>query len=135
LRSRRVYSNSRTSQHFMEPEGSLPCPQEPSTGPQPEPDQSNPYNLNVRWVPCHHGMARPQVADVGDALQVWRVAANILNKQSRTAEKWWSFNLGVGRGANNSSPSKISLLRKITRSLGPGRFPWINDLSESSKQR
>jgi hypothetical protein len=27
----------------MEPEGSLLCPQEPSTGPYPEPDQSNPY--------------------------------------------------------------------------------------------
>jgi hypothetical protein len=22
---------------------------------------------------CHHGMARPQVADGGDALQVWRI--------------------------------------------------------------
>jgi hypothetical protein len=35
---------------------------------------------------CHHGMARPQVADGGDHLQTWRVAANILNKQSRTAD-------------------------------------------------
>jgi hypothetical protein len=28
----------------MEPEGSLACSQEPSTGPYPEPEQSNPYN-------------------------------------------------------------------------------------------
>jgi hypothetical protein len=34
---------------------------------------------HVRWVPCHHGMARPQVADGGDALQFWMAAANILN--------------------------------------------------------
>jgi hypothetical protein len=33
LRSRQLCSHSRTSQHFMEPEGSLPCPQQPSTGP------------------------------------------------------------------------------------------------------
>ena len=33
-----------------------------------------------------------------------RVAANILNKQSRIADTGWSSGLGVGRGANNSSP-------------------------------
>jgi hypothetical protein len=59
---------------------------------------------HVRRVPCHHGMADPQVADGGDALQVRNVAANILNKQSRTADKRWSSSLGVWRGANNSSP-------------------------------
>jgi hypothetical protein len=32
-------------------------------------------------------MARPQVANGGDGLQIWRVAANILNKQSRTADR------------------------------------------------
>jgi hypothetical protein len=47
-------------------------------------------------------MARPQVADGRDALQVWRVAANILNKQSRTADKKWSSSWGVGRGVKNS---------------------------------
>jgi hypothetical protein len=49
-------------------------------------------------------MARPQVVDGGDALQVWRVAANILNKQLQAVDKGWSSSLGVGRGANNSSP-------------------------------
>jgi hypothetical protein len=52
----------------------------------------------------HYGIARPQVADGGDGLQIWRVAANILNKQLRTADKGWSSSLGVQRGADNSSP-------------------------------
>jgi hypothetical protein len=60
------------------------------------------FLLHVRWVPCHHGMACLQIADGGDTLQFWRVAANILNKQWRTADKGSSSSLGVGRGANNS---------------------------------
>jgi hypothetical protein len=44
LRSRQSCSHSRTSQHFIEPEGALLCSQEPSTGPCPEPDRSNPYH-------------------------------------------------------------------------------------------
>ena len=35
---------------------------------------------------------------------IWIVAANVLNKQSRTADKGWSSSMRVGRGANNSSP-------------------------------
>jgi hypothetical protein len=54
--------------------------------------------IHVRWVPCHHGMARPQVADGGDGLQIWRVAANILNKQSRQPTRGglpdWGFGVG-----------------------------------------
>jgi hypothetical protein len=49
-------------------------------------------------------MARPRVADEEDGLQIWRVAANILNMQSRTADKEWSSSLGVERGANKSTP-------------------------------
>jgi hypothetical protein len=66
--------------------------------------------FHFKWVPCHHSMARPQVADGGDGLQIWRVAANILNKQSWTADKGWSSSLGVGRGANNSSSGSSNSL-------------------------
>jgi hypothetical protein len=53
--------------------------------------------VHVEWVHCYHGMARPQVAHGGDALQIWRVPANILNKQSPTDDKGCSsFGLGVG---------------------------------------
>jgi hypothetical protein len=51
---------------------------------------------HVKCAPCHHGMVRPQVADGGDGLQIWRVAANVLNKQSRIANRGWSSSMGVG---------------------------------------
>ena len=35
---------------------------------------------------------------------VWMVAANVLNKQSRTVDEGFSSKFGVGRGANNTSP-------------------------------
>jgi hypothetical protein len=65
---------------------------------------------------------------------IWWVAANILNKQSRTADKGWSSNLGVGRGANNSSLWKWIFVTKHsqtnprtwtdTRPLGRPRRRW-----------
>jgi hypothetical protein len=44
-RSYRLCSHSRTSQHFMEPEGSLPCSHESSTGLSPAPVRSSPYHF------------------------------------------------------------------------------------------
>jgi hypothetical protein len=44
LRRRQLCSYSRTSLHFMEPEGSFPYSQEPSTCPYPKPDRSSPYH-------------------------------------------------------------------------------------------
>ena len=47
-------------------------------------------------------------------LALWEVAANILNKQSRTTDKGWFSSLGVGRGANNPLPSDLNKLRNIS---------------------
>ena len=43
----------------------------------------------------------PWVADGGVGLQIWRLAANILNKQSWTADQEWSSSLRIWREANN----------------------------------
>jgi hypothetical protein len=37
-----------------------------------------------------------------NGLQIWKVAADTLNKQFRTADKGWSPRLGVWKVANNS---------------------------------
>jgi len=47
-------------------------------------------------------MVRNRVAVGGDGLQIWRVAANILNKQVQTVDKGWSPSLGGGWGVNSS---------------------------------
>jgi hypothetical protein len=40
---------------------------------------------------------------------------NISNKQSGTADKGWSSTLGVGRGANNPSPSILKHVMNHTQ--------------------
>jgi hypothetical protein len=53
--------------------------------------------------PYHHGMARPRVPDEEGGPRIRKVDENLLNKQSRTADKGRSSNLKVGGGANNIS--------------------------------
>jgi hypothetical protein len=53
---------------------------------------------HVKWFPCQHGTARPQVADGGDGFKIWRVAANIMNKLSRTADRGGPPAWGLGGG-------------------------------------
>jgi hypothetical protein len=56
-----------------------------------------------------------------DGLQIRRDVENrnTVSKQLRTADKGWSYSLGVGRGANSSSPPKLKVLRSGQQSLGP----------------
>jgi hypothetical protein len=51
-------------------------------------------------------MARPQVADGGDGLQIWSVAANILNRQFLTAGKVWFSRIEAGFTAKNMLATK-----------------------------
>jgi hypothetical protein len=62
-------------------------------------------SLNHIICVCYNGITRPWVADGGGGLQLWKVAANMLNKQSRTGDKE-SSSLGGGGarcGSNKSS--------------------------------
>jgi hypothetical protein len=90
------------------------------------------FPFHVKWVPCHHGMARRQVADGGDGLQIWRVAANISNKQSRTADRGSPPAWGLGGRLTTPHRKNSNLLRNnITEDwLGGGGgvlrgFTWL----------
>jgi hypothetical protein len=78
-------------------------------------------------MPCKVGafsprMARHQVADGEDGLQIWKGAANIFNKQSQATDKGWYSNFSVERVAKRNSPLKIRLLRNVRKDLGFGRI-------------
>ena len=53
------------------------------------------------WVPVTTAWGVPWVADGGVGLQIWRLAANILNKQSWTADQEWYSSLGIWSEAKN----------------------------------
>jgi hypothetical protein len=67
--------------------------------------------VHIRWVSYHHGMARPQVTDGGNGLQI---AADILNKQSWTFDKGWTSSWGVWRGTNNYLSLDLSMYGSTT---------------------
>jgi hypothetical protein len=68
---------------------------------------------HVKWVPCHHGMGRHHVADGGDGLQIWRVAAIMLNKQSRIDNREWLCRLEGWAGSDNPPLYILYLLPNI----------------------
>jgi hypothetical protein len=67
-------------------------------------------------------MARPQVADGGEDLQLWRVAANILNKQSRTADNGWPSSLEDGRGITTPHRKKETSYEMLQRASELGGY-------------
>jgi hypothetical protein len=85
----------------MEPDGSVPCSQEPTTGFYPESDQSS-----------HHGKACPQ--DGGDGLQMWKVT---VNKQQWTADKSDPPVSGLGVGLQITHRKKRTCYEIFQKSL------------------
>jgi ABC-type proline/glycine betaine transport system substrate-binding protein len=75
-------------------------------------------------------MARPQVTNRGDGPQIWRVAGNMLNKKSGTAEKGWSSNLGVGHGAKNATVKN----KLFTKDHKKPRT-WTDSLEKRAKRK
>jgi hypothetical protein len=81
----------------MEPKGLLTHSHVPATCPYTKPAQDK-----DRWVPVTMAWHNLRIQ-----IEEWppsrSVAVNVLNKQSRIADKGWSSSLGVGQVANNSS--------------------------------
>jgi hypothetical protein len=67
-------------------------------------------------------MVHPQVVGVGDSLQIWKVAANVMNKQFPIADKVWSSELGGWVWDEQLLAIKLSLLQHATEDLVLG---WI----------
>jgi hypothetical protein len=65
----------------------------------------------------------------------WRVAANILKKQSRTTDKGWSSSLGVGQGvaANILNKKSRTTNKGRSSSLGVGHGVAVNILNKQSQ--
>jgi len=63
--------------------------------------------------PCHHGSECPGVAGGGYGLQIRRVAANILNKQSRTADKGGPPTSGLGEELRTARHRDGALVNKV----------------------
>jgi len=112
----------------MEPEGSLPHSHAPANCPCPEPARSSTFphialpegpSSHLRLGPCHHDNNASSGCRMEELPPIWSVTANILNKQSRTANTVWSSSSGVGRSAKNSPPQKRIVLRYSLHSWNP----------------
>jgi hypothetical protein len=64
--------------------------------------------------PCYRGMAGLRVTDAEHVFHIRRVATNILNKQSRTADKGLSSRLWIGSETDNSSAYKNVSYKSLT---------------------
>jgi len=74
--------------------------------------------VSVKVGACRNGMVPSRVADRGGRLQMWWVVTNIVNQQSRTADKGRYFSMEVGRRTADSSLWKHDMLQNGWQSFG-----------------
>jgi hypothetical protein len=101
LWSRQVCSYSGISQHFIKPEGSLPCSQEPSTDSYPEPDQRicpSPRPFSNKRIFYSEELLAPKLGD--HSLSV--VRDYLFNIFAATFHIWRLFPLSATASLNNS---------------------------------
>jgi hypothetical protein len=71
-------------------------------------------------------MARPQVGDGEDDIQIWKAAAKILNEQWRTADKGWSCSFGLGETLTTHL-EKYHVTKHFTKPLTWTTVFWWED--------
>jgi hypothetical protein len=77
--------------------------------------------------PCY-SMVHSQVADGGDSLHLWKVAANLLSKEFQTVHSWqWVFLQYEywGGGLITSHHKKIECYKMLHRVLYLDEFYWM----------
>jgi hypothetical protein len=82
--------------------------------------------FHVKWVPFHHGMTRPQVADGGEGYKTRRIDGNVWHKKSLAGDRVWPSSFVLCEGPK--TPHRKNLLRN---GLYICRLGWIlrHDLS------
>ena len=85
----------------------------------------------MQWVPVTTAW-RVLRLRIEERPPIRRVAANILNKQSRTADEGWSSSLGVGRRPRRGWVNNI---RIDLHEVGCGYMDWIGLAQDRDRWR
>jgi hypothetical protein len=79
---------------------------------------------HVRWVPSHHGLEPPKIADGEDSLPIWSVAANISIRNREQPKRGGAPAWGLGRGLTTAHLKNNSVTKCH---IGPRRIHLAQD--------